>query len=405
MKYYLPHYLIALGLCISLSINAQLYYPGQTAQWEHKTPQQLGLNADSIRQAIAFAQSSESSGHPNLEINHYLNGFGKEPFGDGAGPFKERGPQTGVILKDGYIIAEWGDPSRVDMTFSVTKSFLSSTVGLAYDRGIISDVHDLVDPYMGPVIPMIQPRGADASQHIGEPMVIEPFKSEHNSQITWDHLLRQTSDWEGNLWGKPDWADRPSGSSSEWMTRERNQPGTVYEYNDTRVNLLALAATNVWRRPLQGVLKEYLMDPIGATSTWRWVGYSNSWIVLDGSFVEIPSGGGHWGGGMMINAYDQARFGYLTLNRGKWKDQQILSESWVAQALTPTTANTSYGFMNWFLNTDKKMLPSAPENSFFHLGAGTNMVYVDPEHDLVIVARWIDRNAKDGIVSRVLAAF
>ena len=104
----------------------------------------------------------------------------------------------------------------------------------------------------------------------------------------------------------------------------------------------------------------------------------------------------------MINAYDQARFGLLTLRRGKWKDQQILSDAWVTMALTPTPANTSYGFMNWFLNTDHTMLPDAPASSFFHLGAGTNMVYVDPDNDIIIVARWINRNAMNGLVKRVL---
>ena len=61
------------------------------------------------------------------------------------------------------------------------------------------------------------------------------FESEHNATITWDDLLRQTSDWEGTLWGKPDWADRPSGDPDTWMTRDRHPSGTVYEYNDTRV--------------------------------------------------------------------------------------------------------------------------------------------------------------------------
>jgi CubicO group peptidase (beta-lactamase class C family) len=82
----------------------------------------------------------------------------------------------------------------------------------------------------------------------------------------------------------------------------------------------------------------------------------------------------------------------------------LLSENWVKMALTPTPVQTNYGFMNWFLNTGKKELPSAPESSFFHLGNGTNMVYVDPENDLVIVARWIKNEAKDGLVQRVLEA-
>jgi hypothetical protein len=59
--------------------------------------------------------------------------------------------------------------------------------------------------------------------------------------------------------------------------------------------------------------------------------------------------------------------------------------------------------MNWYLNTDRKLLPSAPAGAFAHLGNGTNMIYVDPDHDLVIVARWIDRQALDGLVGRVLA--
>ena len=108
---------------------------------------------------------------------------------------------------------------------------------------------------------------------------------------------------------------------------------------------------------------------------------------------------------MFISARDQARFGYLTLNRGKWKDRQILSEAWVKMALNPTPAKTDYGFMNWFLNTGKEMLPSAPETAFMHIGAGNNIIYVDPEHDLVVVARWIKGGpALDGLIGRVLGA-
>jgi CubicO group peptidase (beta-lactamase class C family) len=146
------------------------------------------------------------------------------------------------------------------------------------------------------------------------------------------------------------------------------------------------------------------MDPIGASPTWRWYGYDNSWVNLDGVMVQSVSGGGHWGGGMWINAYDQARFGLLTLRRGRWRDRQILSDKWIGMALTPTTAQPTYGFMNFFLNTGRKELPSAPEKSFTHIGAGSNLIYVDPENDLVIVARWIEEKAFDGVVGKVLSA-
>jgi CubicO group peptidase (beta-lactamase class C family) len=396
---------LLLALLVAAPTAAQsVYYPPAEPGWEKRRPEQVGMNPTRLQEAIEFAQSREARSPRDLELAHYTT-FGREPFGEAVGPFKERGPQTGIIIRQGYIVAEWGEPDRVDMTFSVTKSFLSTTVGLAFDRGLIRSVDDLVRNYMAPVLPAdIGGQAVESVGRFGAPRPLALFETEHNRTITWNHLLRQVSDWEGTLWNKPEWADRPTGESSTWITRERKAPGSAYEYNDTRVNVLALAALNVWRRPLPEVLREFVMDPIGASQTWRWYGYSNSWIVLDGQRVQSVSGGGHWGGGMFISARDQARFGLLTLRNGKWKDSQILSERWLAMARTPTPAESGYGFMNFFLNTGKRRYPSAPEAAFAHLGNGTNLIYCDPVNDIVIVARWIENNAVDGLIQRVLAA-
>jgi CubicO group peptidase (beta-lactamase class C family) len=361
------------------------------------------MDAARLQDAINFAVASESKAPRNLELAHYQT-FGREPFGQAVGPFKERGAPAGVVLRGGRLVAEWGDTARADMTFSVTKSFLSTVVGLAYDRKMIRGLRDRVRDYMPPVLQLGPNQGARRAERLGEPQLLEPFETEHNRKITWEHLLRQTSDWEGTLWGKPEWADRPSNNPSEWLTRKRNEPGAVYEYNDVRVNALALAALCVWRRPLPQVLREFVMDPIDASPTWRWYGYETSWVELDGEAVQSVSGGGHWGGGLFISARDMARFGLLTLRRGRWRDKQILSEEWLRQATTPTTAQPTYGFMNFFLNTERKYLPSAPASAFAHVGNGTNVIYVDPENDLVIVARWIENGAVDGFVGRVLAS-
>lgn len=381
--------------------SAVPYFP--TAQsWQHRTPAELGLSAPAIQDAIAFHRANEIRNPRSMEQSHYQS-FGKEPFGNAIGPFADRGEPTGVLIYKGYIVAEWGEPQRCDMTHSVTKSFLSTVVGLAVDRGLIRSVTDTVARYVPPIELYGQPVTRPAEQ-FGQPELLTPFETPHNRTLTWDHLLRQTSDWEGTLWGKPDWADRPDANAANWLNRQRNVPGTVYEYNDVRVNALALAATSVWRRPLPQVLKELVMDPIGASNTWRWTGYRNAWIVLDGHPVQSVSGGGHWGGGLFINAYDMARFGLLTLHRGNWNGRQLLSEQWIRQATTPTPAQPTYGYMNYFLNTDRKLLPSAPASSYYHLGNGTNMVYVDAEHDIVLVVRWIDNKALDGMVKRVLTA-
>ncbi len=380
------------------------YFPAAT-NWEQKTPLQSGLNADKINEAIGIAKAAESKNPRNMEISHYQS-FGKEPYGEGIGPFAERGDPTGIIVYKGYIIASWGEPLRCDMTHSVTKSFLSSIVGVAVEQGLIHSVSDTVAPYIPPIELFTPGQVNRPADLYGQPQLLSLFSTPHNKTITWEHLLRQTSDWEGVLWGKPEWADRPDADPSKWTNRKRNAPGSVYEYNDVRVNVLALAATSVWRRPLPQVLKQYIMDPIGASTTWRWTGYRNAWIVLDGQPVQSVSGGGHWGGGMFINAYDMARFGLLSLHKGNWNGKQVLSEKWVQQALTPTPVKTDYGYMNWFLNTDKKLLPAAPANAFMHVGNGNNIIYVDPDHELVAVVRWIsDNKALNEVIRKILEAF
>lgn len=397
----------ALAVASSAPLAAQ-YVPGPGDAWERRTPEQVGMDPAGVRAAVEYALAHESPVARDQEESQ-VQSFGREPFGFGIGPFKVRGGAAGLIVKDGYIVAEWGDVWRVDMTHSVTKSFLSTTVGLAWQDGLIGALDDTVAHYMAPVdVPPGDGEPGVDRVGFGGPDPTRMFESEHNRRITWDDLLRQSSDWEGTLWGKPDWADRPDRDPSTWRTRARHDPGTVYEYNDTRVNVLALAATNVWRGPLPQVLRERVMDPIGASRTWRWHGYDNSWITLDGLRVQVVSGGGHWGGGMFISARDQARFGLFTLRRGRWGDAQLLSEEWFDMATTPGPASPGYGFMNYFLNRPdaggEKRYPSAPDEAYAHLGNGTNMVYVDPVNDLVVVARWIPPGDIDGLLALVVGA-
>ncbi len=382
------------------SATGQAYWPGTHLDWDRKSPQEAGFDPVKIREAVQIAIAGESTSPRDLAFNHRMT-FGREPHGEPVGPFTVRARQTGLIVHKGYIIAEWGDPHKVDNTFSVSKSFLSTTVGLAYDRGLIRDVHDLVRPYVAPIV-LESEDGEPKDQNGRRPKLL--FESDHNRKITWDHLLRQTSDWEGTLWGKPEWADRPSDDRSTWGTRPRFEPGTRYEYNDTRVNLLALVAASVWRRPLPEVLREYVMDPIGASPTWRWHGYDNSWVILDGRAVQSVSGGAHWGGGMLLSTFDQARFGLLTMHKGMWNGQRLISEEWIDMSTTPGEVNRNSGYMNFFLNTDQRRYPNAPEYTWTHTGAGSNLIYVDPANELVIVARWIRGGAFTNVVHTVLEA-
>ena len=398
-------YLAFLLFVSSLHALAQksTYFPALN-QWEHRSPSFFNIDSNKIKEAISFAQNHENTLPKNQWLSQAMQ-FGKEPFSDPIGPMADRGPAAGIIIYKGYIIAEWGNPSSVEITHSVTKSMVSSVVGLAFDRGIIRSLDDKVFTYLPP-IEVANTEALPVNQNpIAKSSFIYPFDTEHNRKITWEHMLRQSSDWEGVLWGKPDWADRPSDNPAEWTTRPRFEPGTVYKYNDTRVNALTLATTLVWRKPLPEVFRENIMNPIGASNTWAWTGYKNAWIVMDGKMIQSVSGGGHFGGGMFINAYDMGRFGLLTLRKGNWNGKQILSENWIRKSTTPGPANTGYGFMNYMLNTDHKMYPSAPASAYAHVGNGTNAIYVDPEHDVVAVIRWIEDKSMDGFIKILLSAF
>jgi CubicO group peptidase (beta-lactamase class C family) len=352
-----------------------LYFPGPDAQWERRHPREVGMDPALLDSAVAFALANESTWAKDPREQLAIL-FAREPYPGIIGPTKERGSINGIVLRRGYIVAEWGDTRRVDMSFSVAKSFVATLAGLAFDRGMIHDFDDPVKNYV----------------HDGG------FDSPHNSKITWRMLLQQTSEWEGTLFGKPDVADRRRG-----YDRTLNEPGTFWEYNDVRVNRASLSLLRVWQRHLPTVLKELVMDPIGASETWVWHGYENSDVEVNGTLIKSVSGGGHWGGGIWISSRDLARFGLLHLRRGVWEGKRILSEQWIDLATTPCTLNPSYGFL-WWLNTGRKQWPAAPEQSFAALGAGDNVLYIDPVNDLVVVVRWIDRPKFNEFLRKVLAS-
>ena len=347
----------------------EVYFPEYQAEWKATTETSGKFTKASLQAAVDFALEHEYTGSRDLR-QAILKGFEREPFHHIAGPTKKRGGPAGMILKNGYLVTSWGDTQRVDMTFSVTKSFLSTTAGLAVDAGIITDVNDPVGNYIW-----------DGT-----------FDGAHNSQVTWKHLLEQNSDWSGELWGGKDWADRPprEGGLDDWKNRELRTPGTFFEYNDVRVNVLAYALTHTWRKPLPQVLKEHIMDPIGASTSWRWFGYDNAWSTIDGLQMQSVTGGGHSGGGMFISAEDMARFGLLFLNDGVWDGKRLLSESWVQAVQQPSTPNPNYGYMWWLNQQGARHWENLPEHLYYAAGFGGNFIVIDQENDLVIVLRWLE---------------
>ena len=360
-------------------------------EWQTRPPAALGLDPQALAAAIAHHHAHETRWRRDFltAAGRYIGVADEPPTpGDVLGPVRPRGGPNGIVVRGGYIVAEWGETDRADMTFSVAKSYLAVLAGIAVGRGLIRALDDPVRDYV-----------ADGG-----------FDGAQNGGVTWRHLLQQTSEWQGTLWGKPDTIDHNRdvgkselGGADKGQPRPLRAPGTVWEYNDVRVNRLSLALLHVFRRPLADVLREHVMDPLGASREWQWVPYDDAWVEIDG--VRMPSvpGGSHWGGGLWMSTRDHARFGLLVLRGGRWAGRAIVPPSWFGEMRRPCPINPEYGLM-WWLNTGRRQFPGAPESSHAARGAGSNVVWIDPEHDLVAVVRWIDKPHVAGFVERVVAS-
>jgi CubicO group peptidase (beta-lactamase class C family) len=369
--------------CLASSLIAQqpaapaaapVYFPPR-GSWEHRKPSQVGMDDAKIAAAIAWAQTQETDWPKDFSKQ-------EEIFGKPLGPVPTtRADTNGVIVRNGFIIAEFGDTAAVDPTYSVAKSYLSTILGLTIDRGMIGKVTD-------PVKLLIHDGGYD---------------SPHNAAITWQHHATQTSEWEGTLFDKPHtFLGVEEFGQGAMKPREIREPGTHYEYNDVRINRFSLSLLKLWKRPLPDVLKTEIMDPIGASDTWVYHGYRNSTVDVNGKQLVSVSGGTRWGGGLWISTLDHARFGYLILRKGQWAARQIISESWIREATSQQGLSKDYGYL-WWLNTEGRW-PAAPRTSFSAQGAGSNTIWIDPEHDLVVVWRWHKGNAQPEFYRRILEA-
>lgn len=366
-------------------------YVPLTDHWDTAAPAALGLDPAAIQTAVDFAKANESTWprslyYPDGRYVGLVEWNESGPWSEISGPVRERGGPAGLILKNGRIVAEWGDTARTDMTFSIAKSYLAVLAGLAFDDGLISDVDEPV------------------SVKVKDPI----FEGPRNGIITWRQLLQQSSEWQGEIFGKSDQVDHNrqigpgADNSRKGQRRELNAPGTYYEYNDVRVNVLSYALLQLFRRPLPEVLRERIMDPIGATQDWQWHGYDTSWTEIAGMRIQSVPGGGHWGGGIFIGARDHARLGLLIARGGNWGGRQLLSQQWIEQMLAPSPTLGNYGYL-WWLNKGAAARPHVPAGAVFALGAGTNVIWIDPASDLVAVLRWIDKTALDGFVDRLVS--
>ena len=143
----MKQYILLLAFLINtISLISQENYFPPKGSWEVNAPSVFGNNNEIINEAIKYAENNQNDGDFDLRVE-ILKGFSSEPYHEILGPTKKRGSSNGLIIKNGYIIASWGDIDRVDMTFSVTKSYLSAITGIAIRKGLISSEKDKVSNF------------------------------------------------------------------------------------------------------------------------------------------------------------------------------------------------------------------------------------------------------------------
>ena len=155
-----------------LRAEAGAYFPPK-GEWARRAPAELGMDPVRLAEAIAFAQSRESTRAFDFSDQERI-------FGSLLGSVPTRRAATnGVVIYKGYVVAEFGETTAVDPTYSAAKSMIATVAGVAVRDGLLA-VEDRVGA-------LVRDGGYDSPQ---------------NREVTWRMHLQQESEWEGEMFGK-----------------------------------------------------------------------------------------------------------------------------------------------------------------------------------------------------------
>ena len=345
---------------------------------------------DQLSEAITFAQAHEIPWPRDPAADPARWGVHHDdppPFNRLRGPVHPRGGVSGVIRVRGEEVAAWGEPDRADQTFSVAKTYLALLAGIAHSRG-------LLDP---------GERVSDRLPGIG-------FDSEHNRAITWEHLLTQTSEWQGECFGMPD--------QVEHYRRVSHDPKPPRARKASSSAARAGQLLGIQRRAHQPALAG-VAPPLQAAAA---AGVPRKRAAADRRRPRFPLGGLRRCVGRDRRPAHAVRSGRHALGRRR-DDQrarpgahrpadagrrrapgrQLVPREWVQRMQAPCAVAPFYGWLTW-LNRDGRLFADASRASWFMFGAGGHTVWIDPDNEAVVVARWLDGAHSAGFVSRVAQA-
>ena len=336
--------LIILTSCINRKApDFKTVFPGQ--DWEVVSPESQWIDSFKLQKAINYIISQINA------QDSYTGGL--------------------LVVRNGYVI--WGnqDSYKLYDAMSVSKSFLSTGLGLMVDDGLIS----LSTPVKN----------------------YDPRISEKYPDATIRHFVTMTSGYDGQHISihNPGYDCDSRTRCDTWDPGTPLDPvfspGSMYRYWDEAEMELSYALGLAGGNPnfMRDLLHNRIAIPIGMSNF--------GWRDVQTTVGLLPA----LNGGLKTSARDLARFGLLFLNRGNWNGKQLISSSWVDQATSVQVPNTIpndstqraygsgiYGY-NWWVNGitpgGERYLPGADPGTYWASGYGTVKCFVIPTWNMVIV--------------------
>jgi CubicO group peptidase (beta-lactamase class C family) len=305
-------------------------YP--TPDWIAGDPAALGLDAQQLDAAAVAAEANGS--YCLLVIRH------------------------GQLAYERYFAGT--DASTPHKSWSLAKSYSSTLIGIAIDRGELHGLDDRVSAYVPELV------GTD------------------REALTVRDIVTMTS---GLQWSAfQDYVAMAALATDDTQfalgIAQADPPGTKWVYHNGAVQLLEPLFRGATGMTIEQYAQQHLWSPLGMNATW-----AHDMAGHPTSYANV-----------LATCRDHARLGYLYLHRGQWAGHtQVLSENWVAQALAPSQIyNRAYGFLFWLNGATPaidammeswpgEMVPYAPKDLFAARGFGNQFIDVIPSLDLVVV--------------------
>ena len=272
-----------------------------------------------------------------------------------------------IIAKNGKIVYEnyfSGFNAKIphDMR-SASKSISSAIVGISINKKHIKCEKDKLYKYL--------------------PQEYQYTKDSLKAEITLKSLLTMSSGLDAIDFGANSNRKSTAIEDNYQMTKDWtksileapmiNQPFTHANYGSANPYLLGVVVNNVVQEPLELYIDQNIFLPLGI---------SNYIIQTD------MSGKPYFGGGMYLTPRDMLKFGQLYLNKGKWKNKQILSKKWVKKSfknylnLENTPEKNGYGYLWWHYSYN---INGEDIKSIEARGAGGQYIFIIPKLDIVVV--------------------